>query len=42
MVKVIDENGVYGWGEVIFEGYDFVVEGCFDGMIFRFIGLEVK
>jgi galactonate dehydratase len=42
MVKVTDENGMYGWGEATLEGHDLAVEGCLDGMIPRLIGMEAK
>ncbi|KAK2126295.1 enolase C-terminal domain-like protein [Fusarium oxysporum II5] len=42
MVKVVDENGQYGWGEATLEGHDLAVEGCLDEMIPRIIGQEAN
>ncbi|KAI5861989.1 galactonate dehydratase [Durotheca rogersii] len=42
MVKVVDENGQYGWGEATLEGHDLAVEGCLNEMIPRLIGREAN
>lgn len=42
MVKITDENGVFGWGEATLEGHDLAVEGCLEEMIVRLIGMEAK
>ncbi|KAH7240804.1 enolase C-terminal domain-like protein [Fusarium redolens] len=42
MVKIVDENGQYGWGEATLEGHDLAVEGCLDEMIPRIIGQEAN
>jgi galactonate dehydratase len=42
MVKIVDENGEYGWGEGTLEGHDLAVEGALDEMIVRLIGYEAE
>ncbi|EME47967.1 hypothetical protein DOTSEDRAFT_167430 [Dothistroma septosporum NZE10] len=39
-VKIVDDNGNYGWGEASLEGHTEAVEGCLDAFTERFVGQE--
>lgn len=41
-VKVIDEEGRYGWGESTLEGHTEAVEGTLNALCKRFVGYEAE
>ena len=41
-VKIVDEEGHYGWGEATLEGHTLAVEGCLDSLRQRFVGYEAE
>lgn len=42
MVKITDDEGMYGWGEGTLEGHDLAVEGALEEMIVRLVGVDAK
>lgn len=41
-VKIVDEEGHYGWGESTLEGHTEAVEGTLNAMCKRFVGYEAE
>jgi galactonate dehydratase len=41
-VKIVDEDGNYGWGESTLEGHTEAVEGTLNALIKRFQGYEAE
>ncbi|PSK40033.1 L-galactonate dehydratase [Elsinoe australis] len=42
MVKITDDEGMYGWGEGTLEGHDLAVEGALEEMIVRLVGVDAN
>ena len=41
-VKIVDEDGNFGWGESTLEGHTEAIEGTLNGLIKRFTGYEAE
>lgn len=41
-VKIVDEDGHYGWGESTLEGHTQAIEGTLNELIERFTGYEAE
>lgn len=41
-VKIIDQNGYYGWGESTLEGHSEAIEGTLNEFIKKLIGYEAE
>jgi galactonate dehydratase len=41
-VKIVDEEGQYGWGESTLEGHTEAVEGTLNALCKRFLGYEAE
>ena len=41
-VKVVSEDGSYGWGESTLEGHTEAIEGSLNELIGRFVGYEAE
>jgi galactonate dehydratase len=41
-VKIVDEDGNFGWGEASLEGHTQAVEGCLDAYTARIMGVDAE